>query len=117
VRGAALLRAPQFDAILPVGIGQTANLVLHAVKPNDLCVSIFSAGLGPVLPLPPWGNVEIDPSSIVIYGVGIADASATFAHTLAIPATPSVIGSYAFQGWCGDGYRLFLSNAVSLTVQ
>jgi len=117
VRGAALLRAPLFDPITPVGIGQTANLVLHAVKPGDLSVSIFSSGLGPVIPLPPWGNVEIDPLSFVIYGIGIADATATFAHTLAIPATPSVIGTYAFQGWCGDAYRLFLSNAVSLTVQ
>jgi hypothetical protein len=80
-------------------------------------VSIFSAGFGPVLPVPPWGNAEIDVGAFVIYGVGIADASATFAHTLAIPPVPSVVGSYAFQGWCGDPYRLFLSNAVALTVQ
>jgi hypothetical protein len=117
LRGAALLRAPLFDAIAPVSQGQTANLVLHAVKPGDLCVSIFALGLGPVLPLPPWGNVEIDVGSFLIYGVGIADATATFAHTLAIPLTPSVTGTYAFQGWCGDPYRLFLSNAVPFTVQ
>lgn len=117
VRGAAFLRAPVFDPILPVSGGQTASLVLHAVKPGDLCVSVFSSGLGPAVPLPPWGNAEIDLSAFVIYGVGIADADAVFAHTLAIPASPSVVGNYAFQGWCGDSYRLFLSNAVPLVVQ
>jgi hypothetical protein len=117
MRGAAFLRAPIFDAIAPVPLGQTANLVLRATKPGDLCVSVFALTTGPALALPPWGTFELDLASALVFGVGIADPAATFAHPLAVPTTPSIVGTYAFQGWCGDVYRLFLSNAVPFTIQ
>ncbi|MGC3970451.1 MAG: hypothetical protein QM775_24880 [Pirellulales bacterium] len=117
VRGAAFQRAPIFDPIAPTALGQTALFNLHGTKPGDLCVSIFALGFGPPIALPPWGIVEIDVNSYLIYGIGIADATATFAHTLAIPSTPSVVGTYAFQGWCGDLFRLYFSNAVPFTIQ
>lgn len=116
LRGAAFFRAPVFDPIASVQIGNTTTLGLHAVKPGDLCVSIFSIGLGLPFPLAPWGTVEIDLSQFVVFGVGIADPTGTFAHPFAAPNTASAIGTWAFQGWCGDNFRLFLSNATTLTI-
>ncbi len=117
VRGGAFLRAPLFDSVAAVNLGGTAFFNLHANRPGDLCVSVFSLGFGPAIPLAPWGVIEIDLNSALVYGVGIADATATFAHTLAIPTTPSIVGNYAFQGWCGDLNRLFFSNAVAFVIQ
>jgi hypothetical protein len=45
-----------------------------------------------------------------------ADAQGYFGLPVSIPNNPSVIGAYAFQSLAGTQFRLFLTNAVALTV-
>ncbi len=116
VRGAAFFRAPVFDPISPVQIGQTTNLGVQAVKPGDLCISIFSIGMGVPFPLAPWGRVEIDISQFLVFGVGVADPTGVFLHPFTAPNTPSAVGTYAFQALCGDNFRMFLSNPTPITI-
>jgi hypothetical protein len=119
IRGAAFLRAPKaFPAAVPPGA--TATLAVDATKPGDLAiVALSSALLGAPLPLLPWGQLELDPSSILVLGFGIAGPSpaVSFATTLAIPPNPLLSGlTLGVQALCGDSFRLFLSNGVLLTV-
>lgn len=116
-RGAAMIRAPGLELVpATVPIGQSTNLVTRCARPGDLAVTVISFGLGPDLPLPPWGIVEIDLSFFTSVAVGFGDPTGYFTAPFAIPNLPSAIGTYAFQSLAGDAFRLFLSNASVLTV-
>ncbi len=117
VRGGSMMRAPQLSLQPPiVPIGQTSNLTTWASKPGDLTVVVLSVGLGPNFPLAPWGTVEIDVSAFTSIGLGFADAAGFFTLPLALPNSPSAIGTWGVQSLSGDSFRLFLSNASLLTV-
>ena len=112
-----MMRAPQLSLQPPiVPIGQTSNLTTWASKPGDLTVVVLSVGLGPNFPLAPWGTVEIDVSAFTSIGLGFADAAGFFTLPLALPNSPSAIGTWGVQSLSGDSFRLFLSNASLLTV-
>ncbi|HEX5054113.1 MAG TPA: hypothetical protein VFZ65_20210 [Planctomycetota bacterium] len=116
-RGAAFVRAPLLAAapdIVP--IGQSTSLVASASKPGDLTLVVISVGLAAPFPLPPFGLVEVDIGNFHSVGLGFANAAGEFTVPLAIPNNPVAINTYAFQALSGDAFRLFLSNAVSLTV-
>ena len=116
-RGAALLRAPSL-AVAPafVQIGQATSFIAVTETPQDLAAVLLSTGVVPPFPLPPFGRVEIDPTAFVVLGVGVSDASGTFTLPFPVPNTPGAIGTWGSQAWCGDAYRVFLSNAVLLTI-
>lgn len=117
LRGGALQRAPLLRlSPAAVPIGQTTHLVTQAARPGDLVIAVFSSGLMPTFPLPPWGNLEIDPTVLIVLGVGIADGSGIFTQPLAIPNNPAVINTYGTQSLAGDSYRWFLTNGALLTV-
>jgi len=91
-------------------------VITHTSKPGDLAVTVISLGLAPAFPLAPWGMVEIDITLFVSIGVGFADAAGDFTVPFAVPANPSIVGTYAFQTLAGDLFRLFLSNAAPMLV-
>lgn len=117
IRGFALQRAPQLE-LFPavVQVGNSTNVTTRAAKAGDLVVTVFSLGLGPNIPLPPWGVVEINTLAFASIAVGIADPQGAFTVPFAVPNNPAVVGSYAFQALAGDQFRLFLSNAAVMTV-
>ena len=117
VRGLAFQRAPLLQAQPPVApIGTTTNLVTQTAMPGDLTLLVMSVGLGPAFQLPPFGTVEVDVAAFASVGLGFADAQGYFGLPVSIPNNPSVIGAYAFQSLAGNQFRLFLTNAVALTV-
>ena len=117
VRGLAFQRAPLLQAQPPVApIGTTTNLVTQTAMPGDLTLLVMSVGLGPAFQLPPFGTVEVDVAAFASVGLGFADAQGFFGLPVSIPNNPSVIGAYAFQSLAGNQFRLFLANAVALTV-
>lgn len=116
-RGACMMRAPQLEvspAVVP--IGQTTMLITHASKPGDLTLVVIATGLGPAIPLPPWGTVEVAINFFQSVSLGFADSSGFYNVPLALPNNPAVIGSYAFQSLAGDMFRLFLSNGAPMVV-
>jgi hypothetical protein len=116
-RGAALMRAPLLT-INPgaVPFGQTTNFLAETSKPVELAAVFLSLGLAGPVSLPPYGSVEIDASALLPLGFGVSDGTGFFSQPFTVPNTAAAIGTYAAQALCGDGYRLFLSNAALLTV-
>lgn len=116
-RGAALLRAPRLDLIpatVPIGTG--TSVLCTTANAGDLALIVIAFGLAPPVPLAPWGMVEIDPTFFVSIGAGLADANNQFVVPFAVPSNPAVVGTYAFQSLSGDLFRMFLGNAVVMTV-
>lgn len=116
-RAMAMLRAPELvmsPATIP--IGGTTNFEVRTSKPFDICLSVASLSLIPPVSLPPWGNLEIDPFSVIPFGSGLADAQGLFVSPLTFNNDPSLIGSYGCAALCGDLYRLYLTNGAPLTV-
>jgi hypothetical protein len=117
LRGACMLQAPTLVLAPPVvSIGGATTVVTLATKPGDLTLLVMSIGLGPAIPLPPWGVVRIDTSVFVSLSLGFADANALHSVPFAVPNLPAALGTWAFQSLSGDAYRLFLSNPGLLTV-
>ena len=116
-RALAYIRAPQLF-VLPtsVQVGGATNFVVRTEKPFDLGAVFLSIGLAPAFSLPPFGSVEIDATEFVAIGFGLSDANAQFTLPFGIPNLPTAAGTYGIQAWCGDDFRLFLSNASLLTV-
>lgn len=116
-RGAALMRAPLLT-VNPgtVPFGQTVNFLAETSKPVELAAVFLTLGVAGPVSLPPFGSVEIDTSALLSLGLGVSDSSGIWLQPFTVPNTPAAIGTFAAQAICGDGFRLFLSNAVSLTV-
>ena len=117
LRAMAFQRAPRL-AMTPaiVQIGQSTTFNLRTTKPFELAVTAAALSFIPPFSLAPWGLLEIDPITAIIFGVGISDAAGNYAYTLALANDPSLIGAYGCQGLSGDGYRLFFSNSEQLTI-
>ncbi|MBX3462581.1 MAG: hypothetical protein KF830_05390 [Planctomycetes bacterium] len=117
IRAMAVYRAPMLEmSPSTIVIGGSTNFVVRAVKPFDITVTGASLGLIPPISLPPYGTLEIDPLSLIIFGTGLADAAGYFVSPLNFNNDPSLIGSYGCTALSGDFYRLFLSNGDLLTV-
>jgi hypothetical protein len=117
LRGLAIQRAPLLLLSPPVvPIGTTTSVITQTAEAGDLCVTVLSVGLGPNIPLAPWGVVEINTLAFASIGVGFADAQGIFSAPFTVPSNPAVVGAYAFQSLSGDQFRLFLSNAAVMTV-
>lgn len=115
-RGAAFLRAPLLSLSPPVvQIGQTTTFLVTSEQPLQLTAVLLSTGLVPPFPVPPLGQVEIDPSNFVFLGAGISNAVGAFLLPLSLPAIPTAVGTWGSQALSGD-YRFFLSNGSLLTV-
>ena len=116
-RGAALMRAPRLLAVpATVQFGTTTSFQAQTNKPVELAAVFLSIGIVAPISLAPFGQVELDTSLFVSLGAGVSDTSGVFTQSFAVPNTPAAIGTYGAQAICGDGYRLFLSNASLLTV-
>lgn len=117
VRGLCIQRAPLQELSPPVvQVGNTTNVITRTAEAGDLAVTVLSIGLGPQIPLAPWGVVEIDTLAFASLAVGFADAQGVFSVPFTVPNNPAVVGAYAFQTLAGDQFRLFLSNAAVMTV-
>lgn len=115
-RGAAFLRAPMLSLSPPVvQLGQTVTFVVTTEQPQQLAAALLSTGLVPPFPVPPLGQVEIDPSGFVILGVGISTPGGAFLLPLTLPSAPTALGTWGSQALSGE-YRFFLSNGSLLTV-
>jgi len=115
-RGGAMMRAPLLEASPGiVQIGQTANFVATTSKPQELAAVFLSLATVSPVSLAPWGFVEIA-APIVPLGFGVSDLSSQLALPLPIPNSPSAVGTIAAQAWCGDAFRLYLSNAAPLQI-
>ncbi|MBL9080091.1 MAG: lamin tail domain-containing protein [Planctomycetes bacterium] len=116
-RAMAVLRAPLLDmSPSAIQLGSATNFVVRTVKPFDLALTAASLSLIPPFPLPPYGNLEIDPFTLILFGSGLSDAQGVFSSPLFFPNDPTLVGSYGCTAMAGDGYRLFLSNGALLTV-
>ncbi|MCK5943552.1 MAG: hypothetical protein KAI24_16335 [Planctomycetes bacterium] len=116
-RGAAFLRGPELLATpATVAIGGTTSFVATTNLPGQLAAVFLSLGLAGPVSAPPFGMVEVDAVNLVPLGFGLSDANQQFTQPLVVPNTPAAIGTLAAQAICGDGFRLFLSNATVLTV-
>ena len=116
-RAMAMLRAPELVmSPATIALGGTTNFEVRAAKPFDICLSVASLSLIPPVSLPPWGNLEIDPFTVIPFGSGLADAQGLFVSPLAFNNDPALIGSYGCAALCGDFYRLYLTNGAPLTV-
>lgn len=115
-RGGAMLRAPLLQASpAAVQIGQTANFVATTSKPLELAAVFLSLSATAPASLAPWGFVEIG-APVVPLGFGVSDLAAQLVLPLPIPNSPSAVGTIAAQAWCGDTFRIYLSNAALLQV-
>jgi len=116
-RGAAWMRAPLLSAApASVQFGSSTNLQAQTNKPGELAAVFLSIGIAPPVSVVPFGNVEINVLAYIPLGFGLSDTSGVFVQPFLVPNTPSAIGTYAAQAFCGDSFRLFLSNATLLTV-
>lgn len=117
LRSMAILRAPLIQ-MSPgtIQIGGTTNFVVQTTKPFDITVTGASLSLIPAVSLPPYGYLEIDPFSLIIFGTGLSDAQAQFVSSLTFNNDPTLIGTYGCTALAGDFYRLYLSNGTLLTV-
>ena len=117
VRSMAILRAPTMDmSPSTIQLGQTTNFVVQTVKPFDLVVTGASLGFITPFSLPPYGYLEIDPTTLILFGSGLADAQGQFVSPLTFSTDPSLVGSYGATSLSGDFYRLYLSNGAPFTV-
>lgn len=117
LRAMSILRAPKLEmAPATIAIGQTTNFVVTTTKPFDIAVAAAALSLIPPFPLAPFGNLEIDPLTLILFGSGISDAQGLFSTPLTFSNDVSLIGTYGCQALCLDGYRMFLSNSDLLTV-
>lgn len=116
-RGATLMRGPELQVSpATVAIGNPTNFFATTNQPGQLVGVFLSIGLAGPVALPPFGQVEIDATQVVALGAGLSDAAQLYTQPFAVPNTPAAIGTLAAQAICGDGFRLFLSNATVLTV-
>ncbi|MFT4515129.1 MAG: hypothetical protein ACI89X_000897 [Planctomycetota bacterium] len=116
-RGAALMRAPLLTVNPPsVPFGQLTTFLAETSKPVELAAVFLSTGLAGPVSLAPYGSIEINAAVLLPLGFGLSDTNGIFSQPFAVPNTAAAIGTYAAQAICGDGYRLFLSNAALLTV-
>ncbi len=117
LRSMAIMRAPTLMMSPPVvPIGQPTTFVIRTAEPFDIAVPAAALFFVPPISLPPYGNLEIDPFSLITFGVGISDAAGNYNHVLALANDPALIGSYGCQALCGDLWRLFLSNPAPLGI-
>lgn len=116
-RGAVFLRGPELVAApATVAIGGATSFVATTSKPNEIVGVFLSLGLAAPVSLPPFGQVEVDAIQLVALGAGLSNASQLYTQPFTVPNTPAAIGTLAAQAICGDGFRLFMSNASPLTV-
>lgn len=117
LRSMGILRAPQIEMVPPtIPIGGTTNFLVRTSKPFDITVTGASLSLIAPFSLPPYGYLEIDPLSLIIFGSGLSDAQGQFVSPLTFNPDPSLIGTYGCTSLSGDFYRLYLSNGALLTV-
>jgi len=117
-RSLTFMRAPVLTLTpATVQVGNATTMLVQTAKPFDLGAVFLSVGLAPTpISLAPWGFVEIDPSAFEAIGFGLSDSTAFFSLPFGIPNIPTALGTYGVQAWCGDDFRLFLSNGELLTV-
>lgn len=114
VRGAAFQRAPLQEVVpTTVALGSTTTVTVATPKPGDLALVVISPAVIPPISLPPLGFVRVDPNFVPLY-LGLANASSQVVYPLAVPAT-AAIGTYGLQSLAGDFFRLYLTNANTLT--
>lgn len=116
-RGAALTRAPILS-IQPgtVRLGQATGLFTTTPKPFDTVGLLLSDQTAAPVSIPPFGYLELNQAILIAVATGTSDARAWFTLNLTVPNDPSLVGSLAFQAVAGDVFRLFLSNADTLTI-
>lgn len=115
-RGGAMLRAPLLHANpASVSIGTTTNFIATTSKPTELAAVFLSSTTAPPVSLSPWGSLEI---AVPVFGLGfgISDANGQLSFPFAVPNVAAAVGSIAAQAWCGDAFRVYLSNAFTLTI-
>ena len=117
VASLAILRGPTLEMVPPVAsIGTTVNFQIKTGKPFELAAPLVAISQIPPFSLAPFGNLEIDPVSLLILGFGLSDAQGNFTFPVTVPNNPVFINTYGTQALCGDGFRLFLSNSALQTI-
>lgn len=116
-RAMAFLRAPQLTMSSPVSIGTPATWYMQTAEPFDLAVAFGAASIVPPIPVPPFGNLEIDPSTLILFGLAVSDVACQASYTLVLASDPALLGTYGCQAWCGELSRMFLSNPAPFTIQ
>lgn len=117
LRTFAFMRAPSLEMVPPtVPIGQSTNFVIQTAEPFDFAVSLGALFQIPAVSLPPFGHLEIDPGTLIIFNLGISNLASQSTFQLNLANDPALIGSYGCQAWCGELSRLFLSNGAPLVI-
>lgn len=116
LRAMTMMRAPELSMTSPVQIGNPLSWVMRTAEPFDLGVAFAALTIVPPVSLPPWGNLEIDPSSLILFGLAVSDAACQAVYTLNLANDPALVGSYGAQAWCGELSRMFLSNPAGLVI-
>lgn len=116
-RAIAFMRAPQLD-MLPstVSLGSPTSWSMRTSEPFDLGIALAALTIVPPISLPPWGHLEIDPSTLILFGLGVSDITCQASFTLTIGSDPALLGIYACQAWCGELSHMYFSNPASLVV-
>lgn len=116
-RGASMMRAPLLGAQpATVQIGNPTTFVASTNKPAELAAVFLAIGPAAPMSVAPFGIVAIDATQFISLGFGVSDGSGNFSQAFTVPNNPAAVGTLAAQALCGDGARLFLSNAALLTV-
>lgn len=117
LRAMAFMRAPALE-MLPtvVPIGNPTAFSITTAEPFDLAVSMAALSLIPPVSIAPFGRLEIDLGSLILFDVGISNLACQYTFTLNVANDPALIGSYGTQAWCGELSRLFLSNPSPLVI-
>ncbi len=117
LRAMTFMRAPQLTMTpQPVSIGTPVTWQMTTAEPFDLGVALGALTIISPISLPPFGDLEIDPSTLILFGLGVSNISCQAQFTLTLANDPALIGSYGCQAWCGELSRMFLSNPDSMIV-
>jgi hypothetical protein len=115
-RAAAFMRGPTLVASPnPIAIGNTTNFVLF-YQPNSVATLYLSDG--PVtVPLPPFGNLELNPVVLIPIGGALLSAQGLGAIPIPVPANLALANSTVYlQAILADPFRPHFSNPVDLAI-
>lgn len=117
-----ILVLPRLRAVTPLTIGQTATLRSDATVGDD--VYVFVAAARASIPLPPFGILELDPSSIVLLGQTRAAVRAGTEQwselLLAVPNDRALRGSALYLqslAWAARTQTGRLGNSIDAVIQ
>lgn len=115
-RAMALMRAPTLAMSSPVSLGSPATWYMQTAEPFDFAVAFGSGAIIPPVALPPFGHLEIDPSTLILFGLAISDVACQSSFSITLGTDPALLGAYGCQAWCGELSRMFLSNPAPLVI-